>query len=396
MRMNEALGVPEGITRVSGRIYRELIDKLDSLEIKEEAVVIGEWDIKFSDLDVRDIPIILRINIHPFVFSPVLTGASYGNKSTWSEVGGKLFLKHNVPSSFIIIDVTANHIDSDEIKKCIKSQLKPAVIAHEIHHLYEASKSKRRPLKDITNYKSYQVSNFPQIINEFLHLLYYVTTIENFVRPSEMLFNMEEEGVTRAEFANWIKETDMMKRIEKARTFSVNKFFEEVVEDEGVKRILRDSKQQGFESTGDDKKDIMKIIYINISNIGSQVGGDLLNSYFQQINTGKKRIFLNFLGIESSELKKAKEICDREFNGIIKFYQKWEGREEKYFEFLQKRINFAGEKMKKKLSKLWAHLNESKSILNWELWTKMVNGDKPLVTKIDFNQIKSNFNKGLK
>jgi hypothetical protein len=53
--------------------------------------------------------------------------------------------------------------------------------------------------------------------------------------------------------------------------------------------------------------------------------------------------------------------------------------------------------MKKKLSKLWSMLNESNqnSILNWDLWTKMVSGDKPLKTAIDFKKLKNDFNNQL-
>jgi len=401
MRINEAFGVPEGITKEARRIYTEIIQKIDSLDIKDTTVVIGKWDIKFADLELREIPIILRItldenlNDYSWLQSTFLTGAAYGNESEWVGIGDRLSLKQNIPKSFIIIEITSKELDPQKIKDCLRYELKSPLIAHEIHHLYEASKARKRSLKSLVNYKSYQISNFPPIIADFLHLLYYVTTIENFVRPSEMLMKMEEEGVTKVDFSRWIKGTNMMKDIEKARTFSMEEFLQKASEDPLVKKMLKQSKESGFQSTGSDIRDIMKIIFINISNIGSEVGAGFINNYFDNIRS--KSILQSLLGIESPSIKKAREICDREFNNIIKFYSKWEGKEEKYFDFLQKRINFAGEKMKKKLSKLWSMLNESNqnSILNWDLWTKMVSGDKPLKTTIDFKKLKNDFNNQL-
>lgn len=393
MNINESLGVPDGLTKEAKRIKTEFLEKISNLNIDTSSgwpnfIIVGIWDIKFSDFEIIGLPIILRIEKYDNLDYPVLLGATYGSKSEWMQKSGKLYLSSNIPTSFISIDIACEKIDQDKIKDLLKKEVAAPLFAHEMHHLYEASKSGKRSIKKLSNYKSYQISNLPKIISDFLHILYYVTTIENFVRPSEMLSIMEEDGIKKSDFRNWIRETDMMKIIEEARTFSVKEFLEKTSKDDEVKLMLLDAKGKDFKSSGDDKKDIMRIIFINIANSGSEITENLLNSYFAHVSGGHSSIILGLLGIESPDIKKAREICDKEFTNILKFYNKWEGKEEKYFDFLQKRINFAGEKMKKKLSKLWAHLNESNSgsILNWDLWTKIYN-NKPIGTKLNTNQI---------
>lgn len=398
MSINESLGVPDGLTKEAKRIKTEFLEKVSNLDIDTSSgwpsfVLVGTWDIKFSDFGIIGLPIILRIEKCDNLDYPVLLGASYGNRSDWIQKSGKLYLSNNIPTSFISIDIACEKIDQDKIKDILKREVTTSLFAHEIHHLYEASKSGKRSIKKLANYKSYQISNLPKIISDFLHILYYVTTIENFVRPSEMLSIMEEEGIKKSDFRNWIKETDMMKIIEKARNFSIQEFLEKAAKDMSVKLMLLDARGKDLNSSGDDKKDIMRIVFINIANSGSEITKNLLDSYFAHVSGGHSSIILGFLGIESPEIKKARDICNKEFNDIVKFYNKWDGKEEKYFDFLQKRINFAGEKMKKKLSKLWTHLNESNSgsILNWDLWTKVYDG-KPISTKLNINQIQGSFN----
>lgn len=394
MKINESLGVPDGLTKEAKRIKTEFLERISNLNIIDTSggwpgvVLIGNFDIKFSDFEIIGLPIILRIEKYDSLDDPVLLGATYGNRSGWMQKSGKLYLSQEIPSSFISIDVACEKIDQNKIKDLLKRELTTSLFAHEIHHLYEASKSGKRSIKKLANYKSYQISNLPKIISDFLHILYYVTTIENFVRPSEMLSIMEEEGIKKNDFRNWIKETDMMKIIEEARNFSMQEFLEKASKDMSVKLMLLDARRNDFKPSGDDKKDIMKIIFINLANEGAEVSSKILDTYFSHVSGSVNSVLMGLLGIESPEIKKAREICDKEFTNIIKFYNKWDGKEEKYFDFLQKRINFAGEKMKKKLSKLWAHLNESNSgsILNWDLWTKVYN-NKPIGTKLNTNQI---------
>ena len=398
MNINESLGVPDGLTKEAKRIKTEFLEKISNLNIDTSSgwpnfIIVGIWDIKFSDFEIIGLPIILRIEKYDNLDYPVLLGATYGNKSEWMQKSGKLYLSSNIPTSFISIDIACEKIDQDKIKDLLKKEVAAPLFAHEMHHLYEASKSGKRSIKKLSNYKSYQISNLPKIISDFLHILYYVTTIENFVRPSEMLSIMEEEGIKKSDFRNWIMETDMMKIIEEARNFSIQEFLEKASKDTSVKLMLLDARRNDFKSSGDDKKDIMRIVLINISNEGSELSKKILDTYFAHVSGNHSSVILGFLGIESPEIKKARDICNKEFNDIVKFYNKWDGKEEKYFDFLQKRINFAGEKMKKKLSKLWTHLNESNSgsILNWDLWTKVYN-DKPISTKLNINQIQGSFN----
>ena len=74
---------------------------------------------------------------------------------------------------------------------------------------------------------------------------------------------------------------------------------------------------------------------------------------------------------------------------------KYKNNHDKYFDILEKRLNFAGKKMKRKLYKLYDMLDTDKKktgdIFNWELHTKINSKNKKNESFIlDFKSFKFN------
>lgn len=69
MKLNEKLGVPENIEKEAQRIYDLIIESAYDLNKKEVlesmddsiTILLLKIDVKFKDMDVKDIPVILNI-----------------------------------------------------------------------------------------------------------------------------------------------------------------------------------------------------------------------------------------------------------------------------------------------------------------------------------------------
>lgn len=92
------------------------------------------------------------------------------------------------------------------------------------------------------------------------------------------------------------------------------------------------------------------------------------------------------------DIKAAEEKANKKFNQILKKYQKYERNPEKYFEYLEKYLNFVGRKTKRKLFKLYDMVeNDKNSIINWDLHNKINKKNENLVYTLDFKSFKNKF-----
>ena len=214
--LNEKLGVPEGINKQASEIYNSLIKDLEKfddgkpldifkLRADKFLYLVGRYDVKISDLKMESVPfnLILNYTIHPK--NPILFSASYGADVSF---GKNTQLDYNVKTSHFLINVSVDDKTAkSQIVDVIKRDLKPNIIAHELMHFYDKSKSPTDTVQKRAEYVSYQRGGFPRIINEFFHLLYYMTGIENVVRPSELQQMISDHMISKSEFKDFVNST---------------------------------------------------------------------------------------------------------------------------------------------------------------------------------------------
>lgn len=398
--LNEKLGVPEGINKQALEIYNSLIEDLKKFDngkpldlsdfYKEKFVYsLGSYDIKISDLKMESVPFKLILHEREHPKNPILFSASYGSDVSF---GKDPELNYNVKTSHFLINVSVDDkTTKSQIVNVIGRDLKPNIIAHELMHFYDKSKLPKDTIEKRAEYVSYQKGGFPPMINDFLHLLYYMTGIENVVRPSELQQMISDNMITKSEFKDFVNSTEMMKNIKKAEKFSLEEFKNELENDKEVIRMVKTSISKGYNSIGSVSDDALNLIMINISHGALDATERLLKDYL--FSFARKMNPLETI-FGSSELTKREERANKEFNRILKKYQKYESNPQKYFELLEKNLNFTGNKLKRKLFKLFDMAKEDKkdnSIINWDLHTKITQKSEGLVYTLDFESFKSKF-----
>jgi hypothetical protein len=402
MKINEKLGIPEGINKQATDIFNSVISKLGSIKIpdyknNEDGVFIhlDSYDLNFKDLNIEGVPFNIKLDYYDHLEKPVLIGASYGNAPSFFDRGGQIRVKQEIKDSQFLLNLAVgDNLTPTDIEEAIIKDLTPAIIAHEIMHLYDSYKKGSSTIRSLSQYSSYRKSGFPTIISNFLHLLYYTTSIENTVRPSELYQILLDEGVTKKEFVSFLNQSNIIKTIDKAKNFSLDNFKTELDMDESVIEMVQDAISRGYDSIGTIAEDALNILFINISGGSMEMAGDIIRSYIKEkVIKNPSALLFGLLGLSDSEdLSKHQELANSNFENIIKDYRKYENNPIGFFVNIQKKLNFVGDKMKRKLFKLYDMvpdaLNKSESIINWEMYTKL-HSDSKIHLTIDFSKFKS-------
>ena len=181
-----------------------------------------------------------------------------------------------------------------------------------------------------------------------------------------------------------------MKNIRKAENFSLSKFKEELESDKKVNDMVKQSIDNGYESVGSVSDDALNLLMINIASGALDTTDGILKSYMSQSSRSVNPLDILFTiigGVDNEEMRKAEKLANKKFNQILNKYQKYEKDPQKYFEYLEKKLNFVADKMKRKLYKLYDMVKDTTnkgSIINWELHNKINSKNEKIVYTLDF------------
>jgi hypothetical protein len=401
MEINEKLGIPEGINKQATDIFNSIISKLKSIEIPDYKndddilINLGLYDLNFKDLEIKQVPFDIKLDYYNHLEKPVLIGASYGNIPSFFNRDGEIRIKQDIKDSKFLLNLAVgDNLTPSDIEGAIIKDLTPSVIAHEIMHLYDAYKKKSTSVRSMSQYSSYKRGGLPPVLSEFLYLLYYTTSIENTVRPTELYGMLLDEGITKKDFVNFLNKSNMIKTIDKAKNFSLDEYKLVLNHDPIISEFLREVVKSGYKRIGDNAEDSLNILFINISNGALETASDIFNDYFMQsVMDNPANRLLELIGLSDSvDFSKNQQIVDKNFKKILNNYKKYENNPNGFFVNIQKMLNFVGDKMKRKLFKLYdmvpQTLNKSESIINWEIYTKL-NANKKIHLTLDFDKFKS-------
>lgn len=412
MRLNEKLGVPEGINQQASIIYNKIMDKFDQLNSDsdfdlpterdfddgETSLKIDNYDIHIKDLNLEGVPFLLMFHWVEHLDEAELIGASYGNKPVYKSKGDNIKIGQRVKNSFFIIKVAiGKSVDKESFFKRIQSQIKPNLIAHELMHLYDIYKRGEDSIESSAEYHSYQIGGFPRILSDFLHLLYYTTAVENTVRPTELYQMLLDNMISKSDFLEFVDNTDMIKKLTAAQKFSLDDFKIKLSMDESVIKMVEQVINDGYESIGSVADDALNLLMINITSGALETTDRILKGFMYQSGKSVDPIsaMLSMLGGgDLPEMEKAGELANKKFKQVISKYQKYEKDPQKYFEYLEKMLNFVGDKTKRKLYKLYDMVKDTKSnsIVNWDLHTKISSKkNEKFVYTLDFSSFKEKY-----
>jgi hypothetical protein len=229
-------------------------------------------------------------------------------------------------------------------------------LAHELKHSYDDYKKPTTSVGGITKYLGTQRTNFPfKPISNFLFNLYFTHSIENLVRPSEFATLMKLNKVSKKDFYSFVTSTEMYQKLKEMGNFTYEGLKEELKND--IPRIKDFFNAQGWDIPNSDDElidELLRIVYVNISNNTIEKVRDLMSSdFFEQ--------FLGFMGDKQDFFMK-----------LSSFASRFNGREDDFYKYEEKNLKNVSNKMLRKIYKLYDMANDDKnSIKDWELHQKI-------------------------
>lgn len=337
----EKLGVPMGIDKETDRIYKIIFDNLNKLEFPEEIeedeiLLIRNTFIKINDL-YSLIDIVLYLDYDEAAIKPKLISFGCGSKNQIQLINKKLFVKQK--TNVFVITVSVGAINKKEIIDTIIN-VKKSIISHELMHFYDQYKNDKSGVDKTSQYYSYNITDFPPIISKFIYLIYYMTSFENIVRPSQIYKDLIDNNINKDQFYDFMESSSVIKMIKTSKNFSLNRFRDNLNKNLDVKQFLKNKNLLGDDSS-----------YIILNMLFSS----LLNNYTKIVDEFIKR-YIDENNLSDKEL----DIVNNNFRKIISEMKKYEKNPIKYFEFLEKKLNFDGNNAYKKLYKLYDMVSDNK------------------------------------
>ncbi len=285
-RLNEALGVPEGILEVAEEVYDKIANtnfRYNIVEVFEDSSGKGNiisTPFKIGDLTFKKIRLIINVMPNPEVNIVLLNGLSILHESRMTGIGTLSNVKNDNLVVLINFYCPGDEYGDPTISdKQIKSEIKNhftqkkntliSSIAHELKHGYDINK---RPYENVINRSKYHASNkfilFPvKQIDDFYYLLYFVSMAETLVRPAEVMSLIKSQQITKKDFLNFIKSNETYQILNYIRNMTFEKFYNELLGDvSNIKKTLSEIKKNlgyNFNITNKSDEEIVNL-FLNI------------------------------------------------------------------------------------------------------------------------------------
>ena len=380
--ITEALGVPDYILDAADMLYdivEQHIKSIDTIEDEYEF----DGDIEFELGDKKKVKIDsyeLTVNIEKIDGEEgVLDIVSMGMAGSFGFNRNK-FMKENEPSSKIELTITfavGENWKPEQLVEKMEEERDEHVssLAHEIKHKYDKQAKQFGLIGPDAEYQATQRrGNFgiPVIDRVFFRYLYYISGIENLVRPTEVAYSMRRKNITKSQFLDFLQNNRVFKELLEIKNFTYEDFISQLKENENrLDALLNHVGEDPEDMTIDEKVDrVLEIAYIDLVN-------NKMEMFVQMTEHGMDDM-LNFgaqLGILPPHLKdhiKGLEKTNEIRQKFLNYATKYKKNPKKFFEDEIENFNYTANKMLKKISKLYAMAKDdeqpvSESILNWDL-----------------------------
>lgn len=378
--LKEALGVPKNILEVADKLTKEFIelipDDSDFDELNNEKFIIRIND-NISDMSIDDIVVELELFENQ---TPVFVGMSF-NIPRRLEKDIKLYSKGQEGLINLSIRIALpKESNGEEVKSFLNDNIGKITssFAHELKHAYDDYKNPKISVTKLSKYVT--SSNFStgiEGIQKFLFYMYFANDIESLVRPSEFASSLRTNQINSEKFYNFLTNSDVYQRFQTLKNYDLNTLYNSLYSEiDEIKEIIENLDIE----VPDDKKEIidkfLEVTYITLAN--KQMGiieKMMISNLFEEI-----------LGLPPEKVDF--------LNKNLKNLRKYEKNPLKFFENEIKFINFVGDKMIKKISKLYNMLKDNEkikteSIHDFTLYHKFL-GEKLTYTKKIMDDYKSN------
>jgi len=363
--LSEVLGVPENIENVSKKIYKFFIGELEKdkdfpidSDIEYPLEIKGPF--KIADFKIKKIGINVVFATTDEITEPAFYGMAFNASGNLDPkilqlrpiVTDEIVLsfKFAIPENRdVVFGELLNTIKSDE-SEFLSS------ISHELQHAYENFKKPIEGSKERARYSAIMRVNFSlPPVRRFLHYLYFISATENVVRPVEVNSIMKSSKVKRDKFVSFLTDTRIYKTYKEASEFTMEKFKSDLMGHmDRINEILTQVGEIDSYTTDEQKVDrLIELLYINLTH-------EIIEGYKSLLQTDLFELAFGFSGAKEQAFQKFVNEVLRHRNNPMKF-----------FEYEIDKMHQVSTTMMKKLSKMYALIDNKKSIKNWDIHDKI-------------------------
>lgn len=364
--LKEAVGVPDNIVETSELVYRQVMDQIKSMDSLDDDDEINinlrlNGDYRISDYKFNKIDLTLEIIRTDQVQTGQIVGMAFEFASRLDNETIKM--THRPSKNKIKLKITIGIPPDGDLNTVIEElenekRMSISSLSHELMHAYDKVKNPVTRPEHRSDYDAYKSLSFGiEPIDDFLHNLYFIHSIENVVRPAEVAADLKTGEINKEGFLEFLKNNRVYKKLKEISNFSYENFKKELFNHvDVIRKRLVDS---GFDNIPEDNDElidmILKLLKINITNKkASSLKSDLTSDFFESI--------MGFSG-------KKEEV----FNNYLKKIQKYDNYND-FFKNEEKMFKTISGRLMKKIHKLYSLLNDkstNESIIDWELHHKL-------------------------
>lgn len=381
--LREEVGVPKGIHEAAETIVKDMVNFFNDFDDPsgDEKEYVQELPfnppLNIADLSIDKI--FTYINLQKYNFD--VEGPKFMGMSVPASLGDeqldiskpKPSIKSSLNKDNIIIrfkfaldedqdidDVYEWFTDTNNLKKIISST------SHELKHLYDMEKRERQSLSSLVDYtttqKFYEAS-VGGICNPLLKMffyVYYISDIENLVRPTELYSHMRSNNITKEKFLDEFRKTDIYNYLTDIKNFTIETLEDELLVDfDCVDSVLKYNNFPFTELSPEEKiEHYLNVIPSTVTDISAESFLKILDRT-QSIGDSPQKFFAKMLGLHQDDKETEKNKMSRFEEYMKKITAKTEDPNI-FFDYTQKLLNFKGEQMIKKISKIYSLLPSEK------------------------------------
>lgn len=402
--LNEIVGVPENILQAAEKLYSEVEKHVKSINTKEE-----EYEF-YGSLDV-ELGVKKKIQITDYILTVKTEEIeNYNGKPDIASMGvlqafkfdRKILMKvsEKTPKLELVINfVVSENWEPYELYETMEKDKinQIASLAHELKHKYD---KQAKPFALIGKDAEYQATQrvgtfgIPAIDRKFFRYAYFITGIENLVRPTEIASQMRSQNIKKSDFEEFTKTERVFKELTEIKNYTFEKFIEDIKSNMPRVDALLDYIDKDYSNMTDDEKieSVLDLVYMNIANQRAEIFMNMTSDSMDELI----RMTSLFGQVPSALIKKAKELektneVRRKFLSSISKHQ---NNPIKFFEEEIENFSYVANKMLKKLVKLYSIAKDedvNESIQNWDLHQKLIEkkyGKRKIDTTYKYKNVK--------
>ena len=342
--INESLGVPDNLYETSLKLYDKMILKFKgfdkSMLDNENSFTIGFQDkFRIADFQFSKVFITFYFDKMKKLDKPEIVAMSSESESEKTrDMRLRMIRKKTVKLNVKVI--LPKKFNFDKFDDFLKGERKDIIESfnHELKHSYDSYKKiydnpYQRALYNAMSSKRFGIWT----IDRFIHDLYYTTVNENLVRPSEVAAAIRNNEISQKDFLTFLYDNDTYKNLKRISEFSLEAFKSELIQEmDKIDKLLEHLDFDVEDMNTDEKIDeVLRLIVVNISNWSIDEFKNILTSHFLE----------EILGFSDE-----KEKIFQKFKNTFHRFK----TPEEFFRYYEKLFKFVGDRMIRKIAKLYA------------------------------------------